>query len=71
MTIEQMYRTMQPLGELRSLVHTVVWATKRLNLTAIQEFNALVALYFDPQIWRVVESSQEVDLDVSYYKDHC
>jgi len=64
LNVEQMYKTNQPLGELRPLIHTVVWSTKRLNLTIIQEFNSLVGMYFDPKIWQVVETSPEVDLEL-------
>lgn len=39
LAIEMMANKNQKLGELESMVHTVVWSTKRLNLSVIQEFN--------------------------------
>merc|ERR1740139_1911908 len=64
LNIEQMYKTNQPLGELRPLVHTVVWSTKRLNMQIIEEFNKLIAQYFDPKIKETAETSPEVDLEI-------
>ena len=65
-----MYKTNQPLGELRPLVHTVVWSTKRLNMQIIEEFNKLIAQYFDPKIKETAETSPEVDLEVNYIKSN-
>merc|ERR1712232_1162496 len=65
LNIEQMYKQhVKDLGELETYVHTVVWSTKRLNLTIIQEFNSLIAAYFDHKIWQVVEVSTKVDLEL-------
>jgi len=65
LNIEQMYKQhVKDLGELETYVHTVVWSTKRLNLTIIQEFNGLIATYFDNKIWQIVEVSTKVDLEL-------
>merc|ERR1711935_273659 len=64
LTIEDLHQNNKPLGELEPAVYNVVWATKRLNLTVIQEFNNLVKLYFDPNIFTTVEESQKVDLNL-------
>lgn len=64
LNIEEMYKTHRPLGELEALVYTVVWATNRLNLRVIQEFNNLMRLYFDPAIFGKVENSMLVDLEL-------
>jgi hypothetical protein len=64
LNIEEMYKTHRPLGELEALVYTVVWSTKRLNLTVVQEFNNLIRLYFDPNIFNKVEESMLVDLEL-------
>ena len=65
-----MYKTKQPLGELQPLVHTVVWSTTRLNIKIIEEFNNLIAQYFDPKIRQTAETSPEVDLEVNYIKNY-
>jgi len=64
LNIEEMYKTHRPLGELEPLVYSVVWATNRLNLSVIQEFNNLMRLYFDPHIFKKVEESMLVDLEL-------
>jgi len=61
-----MFKTRQPLGELQPLVHTVVWSTKRLNMGVIDEFNNLIATYFDPNVRQTAESAPDVDLEVNY-----
>ena len=52
------------------MVHTVVWSTKRLNMQIIEEFNKLIAQYFDPKIKQTAETSPEVDLEVNYIKSN-
>lgn len=66
MAIENMVKTNTPLGELTSIVYTVVWSTKRLNLSVIGKFDQLIKYYFDPKIYQNVETSTLVDLEVSF-----
>ena len=64
LAIEAAAKSNHGLGELEASVHTVVWATSRLNLTQIQEFNNLVRAFFDPKIFQHVEQSPQVDLEL-------
>lgn len=67
LAIESKANRHEPLTELEPMVHTVVWSTKRLNLTAINDFNALVNEYFVNGVYHAVEKSTMVDLELKKY----
>lgn len=66
MAITQAINNRTPLEQMEPLVHSIVWATTRLNLNAVKEFSDLISRYLDPQIYNVVETSPIVDLEVIF-----
>eukprot|EP00178_Gracilaria_changii_P019489 TRINITY_DN56477_c0_g1_i1.p1 TRINITY_DN56477_c0_g1~~TRINITY_DN56477_c0_g1_i1.p1 ORF type:complete len:101 (+),score=7.17 TRINITY_DN56477_c0_g1_i1:3-305(+) len=67
MNIVQCVQTRTPIGQLQPLVHSIVWSTSRLNLTAIKEFSNLIQVYMNKDIHQVVETSPLVDLELKKY----